>query len=252
MNGLRVSWKRRFTDRYILRRADTVVALSAAEKEFLARGQGIDPSYIAVIPNGIDTSIFDRTGFSEPAAELLFVGQLQEFKGLDYLLEALPAIRRSVPEVKLRVVYQTGALLNHYRAQALRLQLSGNVHFAGARSPAELARLYSAAAVVISPSLGECLSTVVLEAMCCGAAVVATDVGGIREQLDESTGIIVPPRNPAALALAVNGLLADPGRRHHLGQAAQQKVRAQFSIRKMIDRHLRLYEELLYTDERAA
>ena len=88
---------------------------------------------------------------------------------------------------------------------------------------AGLAQLYSTAAVVVSPSLGECLSTVVLEAMCCGAAVVATDVGGIREQLDEETGVIVPPRDCAALAHAICTLLADPRRRRRLGAGRPAK-----------------------------
>jgi polysaccharide biosynthesis protein PelF len=105
---------------------------------------------------------------------------------------------------------------------------------------------------VVSPSLGECLSTVVLEAMCCGATVVATDVGGIREQLDEDTGVIVPPRDSAALARAISTLLADGDQRRRLGQAAWRKAHAQFTVRQMIDRHVRLYEELLETHARAA
>ena len=121
------------------------------------------------------------------------------------------------------------------------------MEFAGSRTAAALAELYATAAVVVSPSLGECLSTVVLEAMCCGAAVVATDVGGIREQLDEETGIVVPPRDSVALARAICGLLADPGWRERLGRAARKKARAGFGIRQMIDRHIHLYEELLET-----
>ena len=88
--------------------------------------------------------------------------------------------------------------------------------------------------------------------MCCGAVVVATDVGGIREQLDENTGVIVPPRDSAALARAICALLADAGHRRQLGQAAWRKAHAQFSVRQMIDRHVRLYEELLETHARAA
>jgi glycosyltransferase involved in cell wall biosynthesis len=93
---------------------------------------------------------------------------------------------------------------------------------------------------------------VVLEAMTCGAAVVATDVGGIREQLDETTGVVVPPRDPVALANAVCRLLAKPDLRRAMGLAARRKARAQFSVRNMIDRHLRLYEQLLGADECAA
>jgi len=253
MNGLPVGWRRRLTDSFVLRKADAVVALSNAERQFLTRRRGLPPERIAVIPNGISTAVFDRP--SEPAKpthDLLFVGQLQEFKGLDYLLHALPAVRASYPRVKLRVVYQTGALLDRYRKRAARLGLNGCLEFAGAKTAAGLAQLYSTAALVVSPSLGECLSTVVLEAMCCGAAVVATDVGGIREQLDQDTGVIVPPRDSAALARAISTLLADGDRRCRLGQAAWRKAHAQFTVRQMIDRHVRLYEELLETDERAA
>ena len=134
----------------------------------------------------------------------------------------------------------------------MRLGLSECLDFAGPKTPAGLAQLYSTAAIVVSPSLGECLSTVVLEAMFCGAAVIATDVGGIREQLDENTGVIVPPRDSAALVHAIGALLADRDRRCRLGQAARLKVRAQFGIRQMIDRHVQLYQELLETNERAA
>jgi glycosyltransferase involved in cell wall biosynthesis len=253
MNGLPVGWRRRLTDRFVLRKADAVVALSNAERDFLARRRDLPPERIAVIPNGISTAVFERIPESaDPTNDLLFVGQLQQFKGLDYLLHALPAVRDSYPRVKLRIVYQTGALLDRYRKHAARLGLNGCLEFAGSKTATALAQLYSTAAVVVSPSLGECLSTVVLEAMCCGAAVVATDVGGIREQLDENTGVIVPPRDSAALARAISTLLADGDRRRRLGQAALRKAHAQFSVHQMIDRHVRLYEELLETDERAA
>lgn len=252
MNGLDVGWKRRLTDAFVLRHANRVVALSTAESDFLVKRYGLRESRVVVIPNGIER-VFDRFEMEQGGeADLLFVGQLEEFKGLDYLLEAMPAIRAAHPQVKLRVVYQTAALLDRYRAHVERLGLTAQVDFAGPKTASELAQLYSMAAVVVSPSLGECLSTVVLEAMCCGAAVVATDVGGIREQLDDETGIVVPPRDAPALAAAICRLLADDGLRSVMGEAARRKTRAQFSVRKMIDRHVWLYEELLGADERAA
>ena len=253
MNGLPVGWRRSLTDGFILKRADAIVALSNAERDFLARRRRLPPERIAVIPNGVSSAVFGRYADSSPQTKnLLFVGQLHEFKGLDYLLSALPAVRSCHPGVKLRVVYQTGALLDRYRKQAAQLGLNGCLEFAGSETAAGLAQLYSTAAIVVSPSLGECLSTVVLEAMCCGAAVVATDVGGIREQLDENTGVIVPPRDSGALADVICTLLADAGRRRRLGLAAREKAHAQFSVRQMIERHVRLYEEVLETDDRAA
>ena len=246
MNGLPIGWKRRLTDGLILKRANAIVALSTPERDFLVRRYGLPPASVAVIPNGISTHIFDRIAEPEQGREdLLFVGQLQPFKGLPYLLEALPAVIAAFPHTRLRVVYQTDTLLEPYRRLTGRLGIAGHIEFAGPKTPSELAALYSTAAVVVSPSLGEALSTVVLEAMCCGAAVVATDVGGIREQLDPSTGIIVPPRDSAALAQAICRLLANPGWRRALGDAARRKARAQFSVHQMIRRHVRLYEQVL-------
>jgi glycosyltransferase involved in cell wall biosynthesis len=252
MNGLPVGWRRRLTDALVLRRADRVVALSSAERDFLLGRYELRTARVAVIPNGVKTQVFDRVADEGGEERLLFAGQLREFKGVGYLLEAMPAVRAAFPRAKLRMVYQTGARLERYQAQAARLGLGGAVEFAGARSAAELAREYSAATLVVAPSLGECLSTVVMEAMCCGAAVVATAVGGIREQVDETTGMIVPPRNASALAQAICGLLADSGLRRAMGEAARRKARGQFTIRAMIDRHVRLYEELLGAHARAA
>ncbi len=251
MNGLSAGWRRRLTDPFVLLRANAVIALSNAEREFLERRRGLPGNRIAVIPNGVNGTVFERM-CDAGDHELLFVGQLEEFKGLDYLLDALPAVRVAHPQVRLRLAYQTASLLDRYRSQVQRLGLSGCVEFLGAKTAAGLAELYSAATVVISPSLGECLSTVVLEAMSCGAAVVATDVGGIHEQLDENTGVIVPRRDSPALARAICALLENAGLRKQLGQAAQRKVRSQFSVRQMIDRHITLYEDLLDAKQRAA
>lgn len=254
MNGLSVGWKRRLTDRLVLRRADAVVALSRRERSFLIDRYSLPGSLVDVIPNGIPTDIFDHVPATPDRSDvrLLFVGQLKAFKGLDYLLEALPLVHARYPQASLRLVYQRDALLQHYRARTDSLGLNECVEFAGPKTAAELAAEYSSAAVVVAPSVGECLSTVVLEAMCCGAPVVATDVGGIREQLDEQTGVIVPPRNPRALAEAICRLLASEALRHALGQAARRKARTQFSVRNMIERHVQLYDELLGADGCAA
>ena len=99
MNGLPVGWKRRLDGR--LRSAQSRCRGGAIQRRTRLphrRRRDLPPERIAVIPNGISTTVFDR--ISEPAALdqdlLLFVGQLQEFKGLDYLLDALPAVRDSL------------------------------------------------------------------------------------------------------------------------------------------------------------
>src|SRR5580700_11357848 len=94
MNGLPVGWRRRVTDAFVLRKTDAVIALCNAERDFLTRRRGLPPERTAVFPR--------ISGPAMPTDDLLFVGQLQEFKGLGYLLNALPAVRTCYPRVKLR------------------------------------------------------------------------------------------------------------------------------------------------------
>jgi glycosyltransferase involved in cell wall biosynthesis len=206
----------------------------------------LQPQNLTVIPNGVDVDVFKPPEpLASEAPYLLFVGQLEKFKGLDYLFAAMPAIRSRFNSVKLLLAYHNNAELPRYQRLAKQLGIDDAVIFAGPKTPAELAALYAGAAVFVQPSLAEALSGVVLEAMSCGAAIVATEVGGIREQLDSETGIIVPPADPGAIAESVCRLLADPGLRCRLGVAARVKVERRFSISSMISSHLQLYETVL-------
>jgi glycogen(starch) synthase len=246
LNHLPVSWKRRVTDGFVLRRAARVIALSRIEHSFLTGPRGLDAARVALIPNGISSTLFHPP--TDPASrsdnKLLFVGQLKAVKGVEYLLKAMPAIRYQHPGVSLTLAYQTDALLDNLTRLARQLDIADTVSFIGPQNPEALRALYQRAALLVLPSLAECLSTVVLEAMFCGAPVVATDVGGIREQLDETSGAIVPPRSAEALSVAILRLLANPELRRNMGQAASVRAVSQFSADVMIDRHLRLYEDV--------
>ncbi|MCL5746283.1 MAG: glycosyltransferase family 4 protein, partial [Acidobacteria bacterium] len=246
MNGLPVPLKRRLADPIVLRRADRVVALTEKERGFLETRCGIARARIAVIPNGIDSSAFHAAeGRQRDAETLLFVGQLRKFKGLDYLLPVLAMVRRRHPNLRLIAVYQNDHGLARYLDVAARCGVAGCVDFAGAKAAHELRELYQTATMVVVPSLGECLSTVVSEAMLCGAPVVATDTGGIREQLDAETGVIVPVRDVDALACAIIHLLEHAEIRANMGAAAHDKAAGRFTVQAMIDKHLDVYAAAL-------
>jgi glycosyltransferase involved in cell wall biosynthesis len=245
MNGLPISPAKRLTYASVMRSADCIIALSKREAEYLTRRYGVHPESVRVIHNGINTNVFAPRPGRREDDHLLFVGQLEPFKGLDYLIAALPRVRDARPSVRLTVVYQTAAKLDQYRALARRHGVEDVVVFAGPKSPAELADLYSECTVLVSPSLGECLSTVVLEGMACGCAIVATDVGGIREQLDASTGVIVPPADVTAISDAVAGLLGDPRKRASLGAGAADSLREKFSVDAMVTAHIHMYGDIL-------
>jgi glycosyltransferase involved in cell wall biosynthesis len=179
--------------------------------------------------------------------DLLFVGQLQRFKGLDYLFDAMPKVRTEHPGVRLKLCYQSEGMLDTYRRRVAELGIADCVLFEGPRSPEQLAELYRSCAVFVQPSLVECLSTVISEAMLSAACVVATDVGGVREQLDSECGLIIPPRDPQSLASALCDALGSPERRELLGSRARLRARQRFSVPIMIRRHIHLYERLLNT-----
>jgi type III pantothenate kinase len=108
----------------------------------------------------------------------------------------------------------------------------------------ELARLYDRAAIVACPSRREGFGVACLEAMAHARPVVATNVGGLRDLvLDGETGIVVPPRDPAALRDALERLLADPGLRRRLGAEARERARERFSWSAVTDATLAAYAE---------
>lgn len=246
------NWKKKVASRLVLKRADAVVALSDREKRFYIERLSVSPQRVHLIPNGVDGRSFRPVeGVSPAPYALLCVGQLQWFKGVDVLIRSLPQVVDRFPGVTLTLVYQTDGLVADYRALAERMGVARHVIFAGRKSPSELAAAYSAAAMLVQPSYVECLSTVVLEAMSCGTPVVATDVGGIREQIDESCGMVVPPGNTEELAAAIRMMLSDPDRRSHLGRNARTRVAERYTVPAMIDGHLDLYGRLTASKRRA-
>src|SRR5207249_10888365 len=126
-------------------------------------------------------------------------------------------------------------------AMAKRLGLEGRVVFTGVRS--DVADVLSQVAVSVLPSLSEGVSNTVLESMAAGVPVVATRVGGIPEAIEDGeTGLLVPPRNSAALAHAIGVLLEDRQLAAHLGQAGQRRMAREFRW----DRSCRATETLFF------
>jgi starch synthase len=127
---------------------------------------------------------------------------------------------------------------------------SGVVWLTGMLPKTEVIQILSHATVFACPSLYEPLGIVNLEAMACGAAVVGSNVGGIPEViLDEQTGLLVPPADPAALAAAIGSLVGDPARAAAMGQLGRQRVAAEFSWPAVAAQTAALYAELTRTDE---
>jgi glycosyltransferase involved in cell wall biosynthesis len=202
--------------RWALQGADAVVAPSRALIE-RAIELGADSDNARTIPNGVDTALFrpaervparEALGLDVGARWIVFVGRLEPEKGVGELLEALTKLTESERNVRLALVGEGRAAAEY---QALVRERSLPVVFAGPRPHAEIARWLAAADVLALPSWSEGTPNVVIEALACGRPVVATDVGGIPEVVqDPRLGILVPARDPSALASALGVVLRAP------------------------------------------
>jgi glycosyltransferase involved in cell wall biosynthesis len=227
--------------------ADTVVLNSASVREFAVSQEGARPDQIRVIHNGVPLE--DRPVSFDPSslrAELRLpsqvtligsVGRLDNQKGFDVLLEALALSGRE--DIHLLLV-GSGREEASLRRQAARLNLYDRVHFAGYRR--DVPKLLQLLQVYVQPSRFEGMPNALLEAMAAGTPVVATEVDGNRELIEDGVhGWLVPPGNPRALARAVEAALKDPPEARRRAAAAKERVAEKFRVESMI----KAWEEIL-------
>jgi len=181
------------------------------------------------------------------ARAIVAVGRLVDKKGFTHLVDAVPRIVERVPEARV-VIGGGGPLERPLRQQAERLGVGDRVLFTGALSHDRVLALLAAAEVVVMPSVRDPrgnvdgLPIVVLEAMAAGRPVVATDVSGIPMAIEhDRSGLLVPERDPGALADAVLALLDDPERARALGDRARERVRTELNWDAVAETHDRLY-----------
>jgi glycosyltransferase involved in cell wall biosynthesis len=240
-------WRVR-SDRLTWRLAHRWTVNAAAVAEVLRRRERVDAARIDVIPTGIDLARFeprprDRAfraahGAGDADQVLVCVGRLDRYKGHDNLLEAFAALMGEHPRARLLLVGD-GRFRETLTARARSAGLAERVRFSGALRDVRPA--LAAADMFVQASDEEGLPGAVLEAMAMGLPVVATDVGGTREAVDDGvTGLLVAPRNAAALAAALARLLADPGLAARFGSFGRKRVDEEFSS----ERELGLTEEV--------
>ena len=211
--------------RRVLRRARLVIA---ASNDLADRARALGAREVRVIPSGVELP--ERVGAEAEPAEVLYAGRLSAEKGVLELLDAAEGLNL--------VVAGDGPLRDR-------------IPFARGFVPHdELQQLYARAAVIACPSRREGFGVACLEAMAHGRPVVATRVGGLLDLVvDGETGIVVPPRDPAALRSALERLLADPDLRRKLGSAGRDRARTHFSWERVTDATLTAYAEALGTME---
>ena len=202
------------------------------------------------IYNGLDLDRFSPNGSARADPPLvLAVGRLVEKKGFADLVRACGLLRRDGVRFRCRIVGK-GELEGELRSLVQKLGLADIVELVGPAGRQELLALYPRASALVAPCLvgsdgnRDGLPTVIAEAMALGVPVVATDVTGIPELVEDGrTGLLVPQRRPEALAASIRRVLDDRAGAKHLVEAARERVERDFDLKSNVAELRRLFEE---------
>jgi glycosyltransferase involved in cell wall biosynthesis len=236
-------FKNKWLARTCLRRADHIIVVSNYLRRLLTMEMRIRDQKISVIDMGVNTNMFRPTGKEEARRQLnlplsdgivLYVGNLYPLKGCQYLIQAMALIKR--PDRRLMMVGE-GPERRHLEVLSDSLGLP--VTFVGAVPREEVPLWMSAADLLVHPTLSEGFGLVVLEALSCGLPVVASNTGGIPEQINDGVnGYLVEPADVSALAESINRCLEE---RVDLSTRSRQTA-LQHNVNLQADRVLAIYK----------
>jgi colanic acid/amylovoran biosynthesis glycosyltransferase len=218
--------------------AACVVTVSDYNVAYLRENYGSAAQHVLRVYNGLDLERFPYRSPRERTASIIGVGRLVEKKGFAYLIDACAILAGSGYEFTCRIV-GTGEHEEALRARIVSLGLEDLVELTGPRPQREIVRLVQDAAVLAAPCVvagdgnRDGLPTVLLEAMALGTPCVSTGITGIPEALrDGETGLMVPQRDPAALAAALRVLLETPDLRVRLAERARRLLEKDFDVHR--------------------
>jgi len=222
---------------------DGRIAVSGAARHFINR---YFPGDYRIIPNGVE---IERLSEAEPIDELrdgtiniLFVGRLEERKGLIYLLKAYHRLRKRHVDARLLII-GSGPKLREYR-RYVGLRQIRDVDFLGRLTDDAKASYFASADIFCAPATGqESFGIVLLEAMAAGVPIVASDIHGYKNVVQRGVqGLLVEPRNPRALAAGLYTLANDAELRHRMGEAGRAKA-PEYSWDRVTEQIVDFYRE---------
>ena len=212
---------------------------------------------ITVVYNGIDLEKFNplidgtkiRQEFSLLSSTPLvgIVGRLDNYKGHEYFIKAARKVIDAIPNTRFLIV---GDGENRKKLESLKMKLglNGHVIFTGNRD--DIAEMMSALDLFVLSSVSEGFGRSAVEAMACGKAVVASNVGGLSEVVEDGvTGKLIPSKNPDSLTMAILSLLEDNEKARRMGHAGRQRTEKMFSLPENIMKTVGIYEQVISNQE---
>ena len=217
--------------------------------DFMRRNLKKYKAKVNYIPPGVDKKVF-KLSKKRSTNDVLFVGRIEknsDWKGISYLIEAISIVKRIKPDISLRLV-GPGDRVEYFKRYSQKLGINKNVKFVGSKINSELALEYQHSKVIVLPSLteSESFGIVLIEAMACKKPVIGSNVGGIPYVIDnEQNGLLVPPKDPKALAEAVTKILNNSELAKKMGENGYKKVKENFLWDKQIEKTKKIIEESL-------
>lgn len=214
-------------DKLAVKRAAAVIALT---REIAESMSGLNKN-IFVIPNGVDINRYRPKQKNKTSNKLLFVGRVTPQKGLEYLINAMMLVKREIEDVELNIVgpvvdqfwRRDGRYYHLLLNLVKKFNLGSSVSFTGPVSEEEKIKYYQNSDLFILPSLREGLALVLLEAIACGLPVISTDVSGSKDIVTKN-GIIVPKKDPKALAEAIIYVMRDKKKLKNMSRISRRRA----------------------------
>ena len=242
--------KRMLANPFFSLATDEIVTISESTKASLITYENFPARRIQVVYNGIDLSRFSlssdgtvtkqRLGLADDDHVIGIIARLDPIKNHAMLLRAFPQILEKIPDTYLLIVGPDGPEKENIERLIISLGITENVRLLGARN--DIADLLQACDVFALSSFSEGTSVTLLEAMAAAVPIVATNVGGNPEVIENKvTGYLVPSDDDVAMAEKLILLLQDTQIRERMGKAAQDRAHAKFSLEKMVSTYTDLY-----------
>jgi glycosyltransferase involved in cell wall biosynthesis len=247
-----------YLKRYSLRFIDETITVAESNKKFMLSTFGWSSHLrVRAIPNGVDTHKYSNQKENDncPSEKedheytAVVVAGLNNQKGHEYLIKAIPMILTRLPRVQFLFVGD-GHLRNFLETLTVSLGVQHAVRFLGWRE--DVTTILRSTDLFVLPSLFEGLPLSLIEAMACAKAVVATNVDGTADVVvDGVTGYLVPPKEPEQLAQKIVTLLKNRNLRQQFGRAGQERVSALFGAERMAENYASLYSKYLNSNNKS-
>lgn len=254
---LRFNFVLRSYEKKLMNKSDALIAVSKYTVDELTQLYGIDEKKIHVIYNGVDTKKFKprqnrdelrrEFGLEKDNKVVLFVGRLYHRKGLETLLQSVPAVLKEFSNVRF-VISGKGFKKKEesLRNLAKELGIEDDVTFLGYVSDEKLPHLYSASDIFVLPAIYENFPFAILEAQSSGLPVISTNVGGIPEFLENNNnGFLIEPREPNQLAQKILALLQDSNLAKDMGDRGRKLIEEKLDWSLITNQVIELYHKLL-------